>query len=106
MSNPSITPSDELKSEYLFCVCKLVLMNIFKNKTIFTELEDNVRWFSSFIGIDIFDPHPKPNKRALVSGVVSLLWQALVWYTIVKDLPSLSILILAFVHISFFSQVR
>ena len=69
-------------------------------------MQDNVRSFSSFIGIDFFDPHPKPNKRALVSGMVSLLWQALVWYKIIKDLPSLSIFTLAYVHISFFSQVR
>ncbi|KAL7024895.1 hypothetical protein ACKWTF_013237 [Chironomus riparius] len=81
MSKPSITPSNELK-----------------------KLQDKIRRFSLFIGIDIFDPHPKPNKRSLVSGVVSLLWQALVLYTIIKDLPSLRIFTLAYVHISFFSQ--
>ncbi|CAG9806923.1 unnamed protein product [Chironomus riparius] len=81
MSKPSITPSNELK-----------------------KLQDKIRWFSLFIGIDIFDPHPKPNKRSFVSGVVSLLWQALVLYTIIKDLPSLRIFTLAYVHISFFSQ--
>lgn len=73
---------------------------------ILTAMQDAVARYSLVVGIDFFDPHPKANFLIVLSTVVSLFWQGLVWYRIFENLPDLKVLSLAFVHVSFFSQVR
>ncbi|KAG5671215.1 hypothetical protein PVAND_001424 [Polypedilum vanderplanki] len=68
------------------------------------ELQNFTSKLSLNVGVDLFDPQPKPNRKMIISTLLSLIWQGIVIKSIIKDLPSLKILTLAFVHLSFFSQ--